>query len=94
MKTFIMYDIKDNKIRNKLIKFLRNLGFLRIQKSVFLGDISNNIFNILEYNISKIINIHFDSIYIFSISENEYKKCIFMDKRKIQLILEANALIL
>ena len=94
MKTFIMYDIKDNKIRNKLIKFLRNLGFLRIQKSVFLGDISNNIFNILEYNISKIINIHFDSIYIFSISENEYKKCIFMDKRKIQFILEANALIL
>lgn len=89
-----MYDIKDNKIRNKLIKFLRNLGFLRIQKSVFLGDISKNIFDILEDNISKIINIHFDSIYIFSISENEYKKCIFMDKRKIQLILEANALIL
>lgn len=89
-----MYDITENKIRNRFIKFLRNLGCLRVQKSVFLGDISETTFETIEHEISNIIDLSSDSIYIFPICQREYRDSIFMDKRKIQNILERNAIIL
>lgn len=89
-----MYDISENNIRNKFIKFLRNLGCIRVQKSVFLGDLSETIFKTIEFEILNIININDDSIYIFPICQREYRDCIFMDKRQIQNILEMNAIIL
>lgn len=42
MTFFVMYDIEDDKIRNATAKFLLNQGCMRIQGSVFLGDLSVN----------------------------------------------------
>ncbi|MBC2849906.1 CRISPR-associated endonuclease Cas2 [Cetobacterium sp. 8H] len=89
-----MYDISENNIRNKFIKFLRNLGCLRIQKSVFLGDLSETTFKTIEFEISNIINTNNDSIYIFPICQREYKDCVFMDKRQFQNVLQMSAIIL
>ncbi|MDX8337289.1 CRISPR-associated endonuclease Cas2 [Candidatus Cetobacterium colombiensis] len=89
-----MYDITENKIRNRFIKFLRNLGCLRVQKSVFLGEVSEIVLETIEYEISNIIDLASDSIYIFPISKREYRDSIFMDKRQIQNILEMSAIIL
>lgn len=40
MKYLISYDIEDNKKRKKISDFLIEYSFIRIQKSVFIGDIS------------------------------------------------------
>lgn len=42
MTFFVMYDIEDDKIRNATAKYLLNQGCMRIQGSVFLGDLSVN----------------------------------------------------
>jgi len=34
---FLMYDIEDNKIRRQVAKYLKQKGFVRIQKSVYLA---------------------------------------------------------
>ncbi|MGF6907600.1 CRISPR-associated endonuclease Cas2 [Fusobacterium sp. PH5-44] len=39
MKYLISYDISNGENRNHFMKFLLSQGFLRIQKSVFLGNI-------------------------------------------------------
>ena len=42
-----MYDIADDKIRRKAIKICKNVGLYRVQKSIFLGDIEENDFEVL-----------------------------------------------
>lgn len=94
MKVFVIYDITENKIRDRVIKILRNFGFLRVQKSVFLGDVSFENINFIEKNINAVINFSFDSIYIFPVSKKEYEKCDFLSKEKSYKILDKKALIL
>ena len=38
---YAVYDISDNSIRTSVIHILKNHGFIRIQKSVFCGNIAN-----------------------------------------------------
>ncbi|MGL5202981.1 MAG: CRISPR-associated endonuclease Cas2 [Cetobacterium sp.] len=89
-----MYDITDNNVRNRFIKLLRNLGCLRVQKSVFLGDISEPVLETIESKVLNIINTTSDSVYIFPICQREYRNSIFIDKRQVQNILDMSAIIL
>jgi CRISPR-associated protein Cas2 len=38
--TFIMYDIENNRIRRYIAKYLEKQGYVRVQKSVFFGNVS------------------------------------------------------
>ena len=37
--TFIMYDIENNRIRRYISKYLEKQGYIRVQKSVFFGNV-------------------------------------------------------
>lgn len=37
---FVMYDIESNKVRRQVAKYLLGMGCLRVQKSIFLADLS------------------------------------------------------
>lgn len=37
--TFIMYDIENNRIRRYIAKYLEKQGYIRVQKSVFFGNV-------------------------------------------------------
>lgn len=39
----ISYDIRSDKVRKKLADFLNEKGLFRVQKSVFEGDVSNQV---------------------------------------------------
>lgn len=64
MLYWLIYDISDNKIRNKIASKCKNYGLFRVQKSSFLGNLSKNKSEML----------------ILEIKELELKKddCIFM----------------
>ncbi|MDR3223201.1 MAG: CRISPR-associated endonuclease Cas2 [Methanobrevibacter sp.] len=70
MLTLAVYDISENKSRNTLIKLLRHFGFYRIQKSVFVGNLSLN----KRMDLMEDIEIHLssdrDSIILFPICES------------------------
>jgi len=40
--TLVIYDITDDELRNKVASFLKSKGLKRIQKSAFLGELSNS----------------------------------------------------
>ena len=42
MLYWIIYDINENKIRNKIASKCKNYGFFRVQKSSFIGNLSKN----------------------------------------------------
>lgn len=73
---WIIYDIVSNKVRNKVAKFCRQEGLYRVQKSVFLGALNRTQLKALACRIEDIINPDSDSVYIFQMCEDDFKKVI------------------
>lgn len=78
MLVWAIYDISSNKIRNRVIKFCKNIGLYRVQKSVFLGDVNFNDIDELKVQSEEIINPDTDSVYIFPMCEADFKKAILL----------------
>lgn len=78
MLVWAIYDITSNKIRNRIIKFCKNIGLYRVQKSVFLGNINTNEIDELKVQSEEIINPDTDSVYIFPMCDKDFKKAILL----------------
>ena len=73
MRVWVMYDITENKIRNKIVRYCKNAGLYRVQKSIFLGDIAKNRIDELHLQCEEIIDMESDSVYIFPMCETDFK---------------------
>ena len=71
---WVIYDIVDDKKRNKIAKVCKNIGLYRVQKSVFLGTLNNNQLDELDIQCGDIIDEEIDSVYIFPMCEGDFKK--------------------
>jgi len=74
MLVWVVYDIVDTKKRTKIARACQNYGLYRVQKSVFLGNISSNDIDELTVRCKDLINIKKDSIYIFPMCLDDFKK--------------------
>lgn len=61
---YATYDITDNGIRESVIHILKDGGMIRIQKSVFCGNISNQQKKDLTEKIKQTIDHETDSFYL------------------------------
>ena len=70
MLFFIMYDIESDKVRYNVVKYLERKGCTRIQKSIFLADLSREIFDDIKHDLAEIQALYenHDSIIICPIS--------------------------
>ena len=75
MLTWVMYDIPKDKTRNKIAKLCEEAGIYRVQYSVFLGDMNNAQRKELIAGFMELINKDDDSIYIFPMCSDDFKKC-------------------
>jgi len=80
MLVWAIYDISDNKKRNKIVKMCKNAGLYRVQKSVFLGDIDKNSIDELSLQSQEIIDEETDSVYIFPMCKDDFEKVILLGK--------------
>ncbi len=80
MLVWLIYDISINKTRNKIIKYAEQKGLYRVQKSVFLGNITKNDFDELKLQSEELINKKTDSVYIFPLCEKDFKAVITLGK--------------
>ena len=71
---WVVYDIVDNKKRSKIAKACQNKGLYRVQKSVFLGTLNRNQLDELGLKCLDAIDEDADSIYIFPMCEDDFKK--------------------
>ena len=54
MLFFVMYDIESNKVRRYVVKYLEKKGCTRIQKSIFLADLSLDKYNLIRTDLSEV----------------------------------------
>jgi CRISPR-associated protein Cas2 len=73
MLVWVVYDITEDKTRNKAVKICKNKGLYRVQKSVFLGSLDRNQKDELKLMMEDIIDMETDSVYIFP-SDKDFLK--------------------
>ncbi len=74
MLVWIIYDISEDKIRNRIAKTCKNKGLYRVQKSAFLGTLNRNQIDELRIICEDLIDPEIDSVYIFPMCEDDFKK--------------------
>ncbi len=74
MLVWYIYDISEDRIRKKLSDKAIEQGLYRVQKSVFLGNIDNNLLDELVVFAEDIIDPDEDSIYVFPMCQEDFKK--------------------
>ena len=74
MIVWVMYDIVDDRARNKVAKACKQAGLYRVQYSVFLGKITANDKDSLSLYIEELIDEKEDSVYIFPMSKDELQQ--------------------
>jgi len=70
----VVYDIVDDKKRDRIAKTCKGYGLYRVQKSVFLGTLNKNQIDELAIQCEDIINTDEDSVYVFPMCEDDFKK--------------------
>ena len=70
MLFFVMYDIESNKVRNQIVKYLIRSGCHRIQKSIFLANLSHEKYNKIKEDLAEVQSYYDnnDSILLVPIS--------------------------
>ena len=81
MRFLIVYDISENKIRNKISNILKQYG-TRVQYSAFEIEISKTELKYLFDEIEKIIDPETDSIFAFELPKNAQKGIIKIGKKE------------
>lgn len=74
MIVWVMYDIVNDKARNKVAKACKQAGLYRVQYSVFLGKQTPNEKDSLSLYIEELIDLKQDSVYIFPMSKDELQQ--------------------
>lgn len=74
MLTWVIYDIAKDRTRTKIAKRCLDFGLYRVQRSVFLGDLQANRVEEIYLFSQELLEIETDSVYIFSMSREEYEK--------------------
>ena len=72
MLFFVMYDIESNKVRQHIAKYLIKKGCTRIQRSIFLADLSSILYEEIKKDLAEVQAMYenTDSILIVPISVN------------------------
>ncbi|HHV24941.1 MAG: CRISPR-associated endonuclease Cas2 [Methanosarcina sp.] len=74
MLVWVIYDITENKVRQKVSNRCKSYGLYRVQKSVFLGDLNTNERESLGLECEELIDTEKDSVYVFPMDEQSFKK--------------------
>lgn len=74
--TLVLYDIENNKIRNKISNICKDYGLERIQKSVFSGIMSKNLRESMTIELKTRLGKEVGDIRIMLVEEGAYEKTI------------------
>ncbi len=74
MLVWVIYDIVEDKTRTRIARACKQYGLYRVQKSAFLGNLNKNEIDELSIKSDDLINKEVDSVYIFPMCEDDFKK--------------------
>jgi CRISPR-associated protein Cas2 len=74
MQTLVIYDIPEDKLRNKVIDACKDYGLVRIQYSAFTGDLTNTRRRELYCRMARILGAEPGNIQIFPLCDKDLKQ--------------------
>jgi CRISPR-associated protein Cas2 len=74
MLTWVIYDIVKDKPRAQVAKACLRAGILRVQYSVFLGELNANEIDELALALKNLIDEETDRIYVFPMCKEDFAK--------------------
>lgn len=72
MVTWVIYDISEDKIRNRVARLCLRSGLYRVQESVFLGELETNRADELQVQFSELIDPSTDSIFFSPVGHDDF----------------------
>lgn len=78
MITWVLYDIENDRARDKVAKACKQSGLYRVQYSCFLGTLDAHEKDVLELRFKDLIDEAVDKVYIFPMSKAELKDTILL----------------
>jgi CRISPR-associated protein Cas2 len=78
MLTWVIYDIADDRRREKAARASLQSGLIRVQKSVFLGTLDDNPRDELVLRLEALIEPGHDSVYVFPMCRPDFAKATFI----------------
>ncbi len=78
MITWILYDIKKDRSRNRAAKFCKQAGLYRVQFSAFIGNPDANQRDTLTLQLESEIDETTDKVYILPMSKDELKQSVLL----------------
>lgn len=74
MALIVMYDIEENKIRNRVIDILKDYGLERIQYSVFGGELNKNMREEMVIEIKRFMRDKKGDIQVVLVNNEDFYK--------------------
>lgn len=78
MIAWVIYDIKNDRVRTKVHKLCKQAGLYPVQYSTFLGSIEDNQKDTLELQIDEMIDKENDRVYLFPMNKTELQQCVLL----------------
>ncbi len=78
MILWVLYDIKQDKLRSRVAKYCKQAGLYRVQYSVFLGTLNAHGKDTLELKIQQEMDEVTDSVYMFPMSKGELQATVLL----------------
>lgn len=78
MKYIISYDISNSQLRKELSDFLISNNFIRIQKSVFLGNIESDLLSKKTLILNSFLSDKTDSLLVCPLCSDDFMKSYFL----------------
>ena len=80
MYLWAIYDITEDKARTKIAKACKEYGLVRVQYSVFFGNIPNHCMDEIAKFSEELINHETDGVFFLPVSEDDFEKKIIVGK--------------
>jgi CRISPR-associated protein Cas2 len=74
MLVWVFYDISSDKSRTKIAKACKEFGLIRVQYSVFFGNLPNSCIDEIAEFSRELIDLKTDGVFILPVSEDDYNK--------------------
>lgn len=78
MIVWVLYDVRDDRARDRVAKHCKRAGLYRVQYSVFLGEINADERDELHLDLADEIDADIDKVYLFTLTRAELKQAILL----------------
>ncbi len=75
MQTLVIYDIVEDKIRNKILNACKDYGLEHIQYSAFMGDLNHNRREELWQRLRRLLGANHGKILMVPICDKDFRLC-------------------